>query len=303
MVRKRETLDYLILVGKEAAERTVFGDAGEKNQALGIGVAAVSLLEDRLHRRVGQGREEEGLVASERQRRGPFPFLPFVHVQRALGDNHDVGRLEPGGKVPQMAPGQEVVLMDRAVVVDEDDVDRGAEPAVLEGVVQDNQFGLGKGRFRPFRRPAAFRELPAAFHPVFVHGYMDGRKFLGNLERFVPVGTRRPVPRHCLEAARTTLVSPREHGQIGVCPFVALEQGPENHLRVGRFSGAAGRDVADADGRNGGGIGFFPAFVEQQVPQGEDKTVQHGYMESTFSTAISSWLIGLFILTAREMGT
>ena len=237
----------------------------------------------------------------------PFPLLPLVEVGRALGNDEDVGRLEAGREVAEFAPGHQAVLLHGTVIVDEDDVHIRAEPPVLERVVQDDDIGLGDVLVQGFPGLLGgleflrMREEPAPFHPVLVHGDGHGRELLRDLQRFVAELEGRSLAAHLLEALGLALVPPGEDGDVGIGPFVTLEEVPEDHLRVRGLSGAAHGDVAHADGGNVGLVRLFPALVVKQVAQGQHEPVDH--MLRTLRTVMSSWLMGLFILTAREMGT
>ena len=87
-------------------------------------------------------------------------------------------------------------------------VQRGAEAAILEGVVQDDAgdpstaLGMTGG------------DLPAAVHAVFVHGNGYLRELVGNLHGFVAVEGGGAVGRNLLEAFQFAFVAPGEHGRL-----------------------------------------------------------------------------------------
>ena len=162
--------------------------------------------------------------------------------------------LQAGGEVAEAAPGHELVLLHGPVEVHQDDVDVGFEPAVLEGVVQDDQVGLRDGLVQAvprFLRGLEFLgmgEETAAFHAVLVHGDGHGGELLRNLQRLVAEQERRSVAAHLLEALRLPLVAAGEDGDVGVGPVVAAEKHPQDHLRMRGLAGAAHGDVSHTDG-------------------------------------------------------
>ena len=179
-----------------------------------------------------------------------------MRMSAALGDDEDVGRLQAGGEVAEAAPGHELVFLDGPVVIDQDDVHVGLEPAVLEGVVQDDQVGLRDGLVQAVLRFLGGLELlgmgqePATFHAVLVHGDGYGGELLRYLQRLVAVQERRSVAAHLLEAFRLPLVAAGKDGDVGIGPVIAAEEHPEDHLRMRCLSGAAHGDVAHANGGN-----------------------------------------------------
>ena len=171
-----------------------------------------------------------------------------------------------------------MVFVHRTVVIYQHDAQRGSQLAVLEGVVQDYDIGLVL---------LYFREIIAAPYTVLVHRHGDGGELVRHLGRLVSVEGGRSVPGYDLEAFGAALVPAGKDGDIPVCPVVAFQQLPQDHLRMRGLARPADRDIAHADGGDGGMADLLEAFVVSEMAQGQDNPVQH-YMESTLSTSISS---------------
>ena len=125
---------------------------------------------------------------------------------------------------------------------------------------------------------------------------------MGHLGGLVSVHEGGTVSGNQLKSFAMPLVASGQDGNVAESPVVALQELPQNHFRMRSLSGAANCDVSNTDGGNIGLADLLDLFVVSEVAQGQDEPVQH-YIESTLRTEISSWLMGLSVLMAREMGT
>lgn len=64
MIHESEPLHDFVIVTEIASKRSVFGDAGEQNQMLGVGIPWVGLLINGFQRLVINGREKQCLASS-----------------------------------------------------------------------------------------------------------------------------------------------------------------------------------------------------------------------------------------------
>ena len=287
VVHEAEPLHDLVLIAEIHPQWRVLGYSRKENQFLRVGVPLVPFLEDRLERIVPDCREQQGLygtlsvrpraglevIVLETERLRPLDLLPVLKIGRTLRHDDDVGVVKPLGQIPEPSERKELILVGRAVVVHQNDVEVRPQRPVLERVVQNDQIRRRDRRAGTFAGPPLGLQLlrmaenVASLDPLTVHGHGDAGKLSLYLERFVAIFLDLPVLLDQLEAAAVALVSPRQDSDVAERPVIAPQQGAQDHLGVRSLACAARRDVADADGRYLTGADFEDAVVVASVPQ------------------------------------
>ena len=289
MIREAHPADDLILVAEEVDHRRILGDTGEQDQSLGVDETGVGFGEDRRHLAVINAGEKKTdrlasfvdslagarIVLPESQVGRPAGALPGVEIGRAFRNDEDVGGVEATGQIAQASERQQGVLVDRTVVVYEDDVDSCPELPVLEGIVQEDDIRLGNIFVHAFAGLLAGLQFirtgqeTAAFNAVGIDSDSHDGKLLGYLQGLVAEKGGGTAAVHLLETLALALVAAGQDGDVAVCPAVARQERSENHLRVRSFPRPTDRHVTDADGRYPGLGGLFPAVVIHPVPDTE----------------------------------
>ena len=137
MIHEVEPLDDLVLVTEVHPKRCVVRYSREKDKFLGVGVPRIALLEDRLHGVVPRRREQKRLdgtfpvgtragfqvIVLETERLRPQDLLPVLKIGRTLRHDDDVGVVKPLGQIPEPSERKELILVGRAVVVHQNDVE------------------------------------------------------------------------------------------------------------------------------------------------------------------------------------
>ena len=80
---------------------------------------------------VGQTREIQLLVGEEIHGLRQHPVIDRLEIGRTLGDNHDVGTVLPTLRLAEPSRGQQLIVEDEAMVIDEQDIDARFDIAVL----------------------------------------------------------------------------------------------------------------------------------------------------------------------------
>ena len=294
MIREGESPDDLVPVRQIAAERRILGDAGEEDRHFRIDISQVALLRiDRFERAVIDRREQDrhlfpltaGPFAGLRievldaKRLEPFDPLPILQVDRAFGDDDNVGGEQALRQVAQPAERQKFILVDRTVPVDQHDVEGGLEGPVLERVVQDDHIGRAEflvlalagflGGLEFFRMGQETASLDA----VLVHGDGYAGKLLLDLQRFVAIEISGAAAVDLLESLAAALVSAGQHGDLPHPPVIAAQQGLQDHLRMRGLASSAGGDVTHADRGDIGAVRFADTFIIKRMPDLECQVI------------------------------
>ena len=158
-----------------------------------------------------------------------------------------------------------MVFVQRTVIIHQDDVVVGLQAPVLESIVQDDDIGFGKGIVAAGRvfvglERFGMQQVVAAFHAVAVYGDGDSGEFLLDLQGLVAEHRGTTLAGYLLEAVALAPVAAGQDRNLLQPPLLAL-------LRVRGLPGAAGGDVADADG----GSVYLKRLPDSPVIQGMPK--------------------------------
>ena len=149
---------------------------------------------------VAYGAVEQTLEGLQPECRAQHAEAHGIDVCGAFGHHHQVGPVHPLGFLAQPSCGQQTVVGNHAVVIYQQDVEPRFHPAVLEGVVEQDDLHVTGG--------LVGAEMPDAPAAVGIHGHVYVGELLLHLPRLVAyllhgrVGCGQHVP------ATLTLVSP-----------------------------------------------------------------------------------------------
>ena len=136
------------------------GDAREEQDVLVRAQGfdrAFSFAEERPEAAVSQGGEEQFLIRVKLQGLADDPEPHGLDVRRAFGHDDDAGTAFPFFRLAQASGRQELVIADHTVIVYKEYVDARLHVAVLERVVQKDDFRAWGGLLvaQPFDSPSA----------------------------------------------------------------------------------------------------------------------------------------------------
>ena len=191
------------------------------------------------------------------------PLGQIVHLLRgqvlgAFGNYDDIGPAASLHTLAQIACGEHGVIHYVAVPVDQQYVERGLDPAVLERVIQDDDL-----------RVTHLDEASYALGPVGADCHLQVRKTAFYLKGFVADESAVGVGIGHEETFGVAAVSAAQH-----CGLVAvLEQGG-GVFGVRGLAGPAYGYVADTDYGKVKNLAFTQAFVVETVPDSGNQTVE-----------------------------
>ena len=262
-------VSQLLLRGKVAGEVLLHGprvgNAREQHHPALLGeciqvdfTGSSRLGKYRLQVAVVEGGEVEMLVGEEVQPPRNDVELDGLHVGGAFGHNHDIGPRQFVTRLPQATGRQQLVQMQRPVVVGEHNRDEGRNITVLEGIVEQNDVEVGQQLFQLLDAPA----------PVGIDGNGNVGEFPLDLVRLVAdvTGGRLRIGQD--EPPALALVAPAEHGH----PVFGLQQFNQV-FDVRGLAGTAYRQITHRDDRNVELFGREYAPVEESVPDSRGKAV------------------------------
>ena len=226
-----------------------------------------SFREDRPQLVVRYRREIQMLVRIEVHGLHDDPELHWLQLLGALRHDDDVSPVLAFQRLAQSACGQQLVVDDEAMIVDEQDVNARFDIAVLESVVQQNDI----------RGLVAGLQQFDAMRPLLVHGYGHVGELLLHLVRFIPYLTHGRVSPRQYKATALPLVATAQHGDA----HLVLQQ-PHQILHMRRLARAANGDVAYRYDRRLVGAAFQNPHFEEEVPEADTYAVKPAQRQQPF---------------------
>ena len=274
------------------AEQGVAGNSRHQDRLLRIDKTGIGLLEQGFAGLVldtseihpdalpggGGGQVVVAIIFEQAHLRGELLLLRLVQRLPAFGDHDDIGLPEAFAQIAQAPQREQQVRVYGTVEIDEDNVQVGAQAAVLEGIVEHDI--VRRGHVLRVR----MAEAPASVDTVRIDGHAHDGEFFLDLDRLVAAKEGAAVQFHFRKTAALAPVPPRQHGDIAHRPFVGIEQQAQNQLHVRGFARAAGGDIAHADRRHLGAfdahlprvIAAMAPFQRQPVREKEDRIKHSG---------------------------
>ena len=179
----------------------------------------------------------------------------------ALGDDDDVGTTLAAEGLAQQAAGQQGIIVRQAMVVHEQDVESRGDIAVLEGIVEQDDVGVG-------RRGVAAKTANAPT-TVGIDGNVDVRVLLPHLEGLVADVAGGTLGVGEVVAACPALIAAAEERHV-----VVVHKQADEMFGEGRLARPAHGEVADGDDGQRKRFGREDTPVEQLVAQADDTAVQ-----------------------------
>jgi len=210
--------------------------------------------EDGFRRVVLVGGEEQVLVGIEFHDLRQDAELHRLHILWTLGDNDDIGTILALYRLTQTTCGQQLVVDDETVIVDEQDVDARLDVTVLEGIVEEDDVDI--------LACLAIDEFLDTACTVTVDGQRDIRKLLQHLIGFVADLPHGGILIGQHEAMSLAFIAPTEDGYV----HVILQQADEI-LHVRRLACTAYSDVAYGDDGHAERATLQDSHLEEQVPE------------------------------------
>lgn len=183
---------------------------------------------------VGQTREIQLLVGEEIHGLCQHPVIDRLKIRRTLGDNHNVGTVLPTLRLAEPSRRQQLIVEDKAMVIDEQDIDARFDIAVLVGVVEEHDIGVASS--------LVGSEAIDTLAALLVHRDMDLRKLALHLVRLVSYQPHRRIVLCQQIAPALALIAPAEHRHL----CLVLQQADEI-LHMRRFARSAHGDIAHRD--------------------------------------------------------
>ena len=220
----------------------------------------LALYEDRHQLQVVNAREVQTLVREQVQCFSEDAKLHGLQVLGTLRDDHHVGPVLATERLAQAACGEQLVVDDESVIIDQQDIDARLHVAVLESVVEKDHIHVLRLRIA--------RHAVDALATVAVDGHIGIGKLPLHLVRLIAdlVHGRVGLGQHI--ATALPLVASGEHAHL----HPLLEQ-PDEILHVRGLARATYGDIAHGDDRYVKSLLAKHAKLKQLVAKTHSQTI------------------------------
>ena len=263
MIAKRERRDLRLILLQIVHQLFGRGNTREQQDVPALdGLQTIQhshvglVLDDWAWRIVLQGGEEQLLIGIQIHGLGDDTELHGLEVLGALGDYHDIGTVLGLDGLAQTACGQQAIVDDQTMVIDQQDIDARLDITVLESIVEQYHIDIQTALVG-----CQVVDTTGAL-PIDSHG--DTWELLLHLIGLVANHLHGGILVGQHEALALSLIATTEHGHV----HMVLQQADEV-LYMRGLSSTAHRDVTHRDDRRTERAALQDSHLEQQIPDAD----------------------------------